>query len=264
MSTLNTWDHFNRHVQSGLNDGQFLSAQSTLIAFGPPSLACLTVEPSGTEGEVQSFSEAVFPLGIVGRYGVNQSRQYARIWEVGSERSYWIAGHSVGQIALGRTMMSGPNLLRAAYAWYRQGRGNGSIEVRSLLESADSESPIVTLMNTNRNPHGDIRIPPGYENLFVNLASDLFLAPFGILCYQKDSNGDTVGAQYYENCVSPSYGWGADAGGTVVQENMQIQFERILPINVQGSVPLIDINSANTISAGGGAVFNNVPTSSNF
>ncbi len=258
MSTLAEWDSFNRNVQSGLTEGQFMAAQHTMLAAGPPNLTFLTspfpIEGSGTTGG----SSIVFPLGVTQRLGIAHTRQHARVWEIGSERCYWISGRTVGQIQLGRIIYHGPNLLRALYAYYRAG--------------ADSENPVPSLFqgpfaeaaNANRNPHNNIRISPGYENIFLNLASDLFTQTIGLMIYFRDSNDETVFACYAENCVIPTHSLGLDAGGVVLQENAQLQFERLSPVQLSRVVPLIDIDSANVVSTAAAGRVENVRTGRNF
>jgi hypothetical protein len=84
---------------------------------------------------------------------------------------------------------------------------------------------------TVANPH-DVKIPPGYENLFLNLASDLFNQPIGLLLYIRDSNEDTVGAVYIEACYIPNHTWATDAQGVMIQESAAVQFERAVPVAV--------------------------------
>jgi hypothetical protein len=75
-------------------------------------------------------------------------------------------------------------------------------------------------------------VPPGFENLFLNLASDLFNQPIGLMIYMRDSNLDTMGCIYLEECYIPSHTWTTDAQGTIVQEQAGIQYERVMPVSV--------------------------------
>ena len=246
MAKLNEWDSFNRNVQSGLTEGQFLAAQYTLIAAGPPNLAFLTADgATASADELEPSGGAlVFPIGISQQFGLAETRQHARVFEIGSERSYWISGRSVGQISLGRMIYHGPNLLRALFAYYKEDKGNHQFE--SLL----GDSEYVREANDNRNPHV-IQISPGYKNIFMNLASDLFGQTTGLMIYLKDSNNEAVYAGYAENCVIPSYSLGMDAGGTVLQESVQIQFERFVPVEISTPMALTDINSSYRVSRPG-------------
>ena len=50
--------------------------------------------------------------------------------------------------------------------------------------------------------------------------------------YFRDTNEDTVGAIYLEEAYVPSHTIATDAGGTVIQENAAMQFERGFPVAV--------------------------------
>jgi hypothetical protein len=96
------------------------------------------------------------------------------------------------------------------------------------------------------NPH-DVVIPPGYENIYLNLASDLFAQPVGILFYIRDINQDSLGALYFEACYIPQHGMQTDAQGVLIQENVGVQFERAVPVKISA---LTLITNA-TVNAGG-------------
>ena len=79
------------------------------------------------------------------------------------------------------------------------------------------------------NPH-DVVVPPGFENFYINLASDLFSQPIGLLTVIKDSNQNTYGAFYAESCYVPSHNFSTDSQGVVMQESVGVQFETIIPV----------------------------------
>jgi hypothetical protein len=81
------------------------------------------------------------------------------------------------------------------------------------------------------NPH-DVIIPPGYENLYFNLASDLFAQPIGILMYIRDINQDALGALYFESSYLPNHSLATDSQGVLLQENVAVQFERAVPVAI--------------------------------
>ncbi len=84
---------------------------------------------------------------------------------------------------------------------------------------------------TMANPH-DVIIPPGYENIYLNLASDLFAQPIGILLYIRDINQNTLGAVFFEACYLPNHSWATDSQGVLIQEQVAVQFERAVPVAV--------------------------------
>jgi hypothetical protein len=218
MSQLSNWAPYDSYVQGGMVDGRFMSAAFTLIAAGPPRLASV-----GGAAAVGGPKEFAFPIGVVQNFNLSHNRQFSRFWEVGSERSYFISGRTMGQMSLSRIMYHGSSLLRVLYAYYQDEIPATGAKFMSLF---DNEG-----MNNVANPH-DVVIPPGYENVFLNLASDLFAQPIGLLLYFRDSNLATLGAGYLESCYVPAMNLASDSQGTVIQESAQLQFERMMPIDV--------------------------------
>lgn len=221
MARLSEWEPYNRYVQAGLVDGQFLNASFCLLAAGPPRLSNFgSMTALSTAG---GADDIVFPIGVVQNFNLSHNRQFARIWEIGSERSFFISGRTVGQLGLSRVMYHGPSLLRVMYAYYQD------LFPPTLIPSVVGENNVGAL--TVANAH-NVKVPPGYENLYLNLASDLFSQPVGLMTYFRDSNEDTVGCAYLEACYLPSHQVATDSQGTVMQENIAVQFERLVPVAV--------------------------------
>jgi hypothetical protein len=205
-------------------DGQFVAGNFIGLFAGPPRLATVggavsagvAVEKGAARGQL------VYPIGITQNFSLSQNSQIARIFELGSDRSYFIPGRTVGQIGLGRVLYHGPSLLRVLYAYYQD------------LIPATIVTPLFPNVgaSTMVNPH-DVTVPPGYQNFYINLASDLFSQPFGLLAIMRDSNQETYGAMYFEACYVPNHSFSVDSQGVVVQEQVGIQFELTVPIATQ-------------------------------
>ena len=233
-ASFSNWKPYTSYVASGgegpgMVDGRFLSGAFVGLFAGPPRLAsiggALTLGAALTTPA--TASQLVYPIGIVQNFNVGTNKQWARIFEVGSARSYWIPGRSVGQLGLSKVMYHGPNILRVLYAYYQDLLP--STVVPALFPNVGASAMV--------NPH-DVVLPPGYENFYCNLASDLFDQPIGILAVIKDSNQDTYGAFYLESCVVPSHNFATDAQGVIIQESVGIQFEQMVPIATK-SIELI-------------------------
>ena len=96
------------------------------------------------------------------------------------------------------------------------------------------------------NPHNTI-IPPGFENIFLNLQSDMFRQPVGMLMYMQDSNDQTLGAVYLEQCYIQGHNMGFDSSSIVVQEQVSVQCERLVPVAVSSIALVTDaLNPLNT------------------
>jgi hypothetical protein len=174
-----------------------------------------------------SHSDIVWPLGITQSAGISQQRQFSRIYELGSERSIWVAGRTMGSLNIARIWVDGPSMLRALYAYYQDLLPPTQVPWLFPNQAATALA----------NPH-NVRIPPGYENLYLNLGSDLFTQPIGFMLMTLNSNLQTMGVVYLENSVVPQHQWATDAQGTLVQESAGIQYERMVPVNVS-AVPVI-------------------------
>jgi hypothetical protein len=235
------WAPYYNYVQNGMVDGNFVSGAFTIIAVGPPRLANI----GGAAALADSISKApgrgadniVFPMGIVQNFNISQTRNFMRVWEIGSERSYFIAGRNMGQIGLGRIYYHGPSLLRVLYAYYQDLLP--PVMVKAIFPNRGVESMA--------NPH-DVYIPPGYENIYLNLASDLFAQPVGMLLLLRDVNLATLGAIYFEACYVPNHTWGVDSQGVIIQEQCGIQYERALPVQAS-SLSLITSDNAGGANA---------------
>ena len=225
MATLSQWSPYDDYVQGGMVDGRFMNAAYTMIAAGPPRLANIG-GPSFLAAALASGSGAqdqiAFPIGVVQNFSLGHNMSLSRIFEIGSVRSYFIPGRVVGQLGLSRIMYHGPSLLRVLYSYYQD------LVPPTIVPSVFTNLGPATVSN----PH-DVVIPPGYENIFLNLLSDLFTQPIGLLMMFKDSNEDTMGAGYLEACWVPNHSLATDAMGTLIQETASVQFERLVPIATQ-------------------------------
>jgi len=232
MSNFSDWKPYENYVQEGLQDGKFLNAGFTLLCAGPPRLAGLTGVSANVNAQAAALGtsltsnpgladQLVYPIGVIQNVNLSHNRQFSRIFEVGSERSYFISGRTVGQLAISRILYHGPSLLRVMYAYYQD--SIGAITVPALFPNAG--------IGQQPNPH-DVIIPPGYDYLFVNLASDLFNQPIGLMMYVRDSDQQTYGAVYLEGCYIPNHTWATDAQGVLIQESAAVQFERAVPVSV--------------------------------
>jgi len=240
------WSPYTGYVQSGLVDGAYANAGFTMIAAGPPRLANIggaAAIAGAVAGDGQSANQIVFPVGIIQNFNMSHTRNFSRIFEIGSERSYFIAGRTVGQIGLGRVYYHGASLLRILYAYYQD-------LVPPTLVPAMFPNAGAQAMS---NPH-DVVIPPGYENIFINLASDLFAQPVGILMYIRDINQDTLGAMYFEACYLPNHSISTDAQGVLIQEQVAVQFERAVPVQV-AALSLITNDTSGGNSGGSNVTF---------
>jgi len=228
------WKPYENYVQSGgegpgMVDGKFVSGAFMGIFAGPSRLSTIggVVSLGAAIESGPAASQIVYPVGITQNINLSHNRQFSRIFELGSERSYFISGRTIGQLSLSRILYHGPSILRTLYAYYQD-----------LLPPTIVPAMFPNLgASTMPNPH-DVVIPPGYENFYINLASDLFSQPIGLLISLLDSNLQPYGSFYLESCYIPNHTFATDAQGVIIQESVAVQFELCVPIS-QRTVQLV-------------------------
>jgi hypothetical protein len=226
MPSLKDWSPYKTHVQGGLREGNFVNGQFILISAGPAFYSEITLdEQSGLN---------VYPIGLTQNIALSQNKAISRIFEIGSDRSYFISGRSVGQLSLGRVIYHGPSLLRCLYAGYDTLADVGGYQIAPLVPSSASLATPFSVGSEGgaSSARKSIRIPPGYGNMFLNLASDLFSQPLGLLLQFYDNNRQGVASVYLDQCYVPQHSIAVDAQGLIVQESVGIQYERMQPVKL--------------------------------
>ena len=237
--SFSSWTPDTSYVQAGMTDGRYATAAYTLISAGPPRMANIG-GAAAVAGAIQNGTGAnniVYPMGLVQNFSIGQSQQISRLFEIGSNRSYFINGRTMGQISMSRVYYHGASLLRLLYAYYQDlvpGQG-----VVPMFDNLGAQAMA--------NPH-DVIVPPGYENVYINLASDLFTQPVGLLIYTKDIDKKALSAVYAEAVTVPSHNWGSDAQGVIIQEQVSLNYERLVPVLIN-SVKLIKGSDGNASGA---------------
>lgn len=236
MSTtdFSNWDFSNYHVQQELKGGQFVSAETSLIASGPPELGGTGPYSSVPVGNVGS----VYPIGLIENAGISQSKQLQKIFEIGSSRSYFIPGRVVGSVSIGRMFYYGPSLLKVLYAYYYNDANNIEIGTQppgtmmALPDGSEALDPAARLLDTGSTTYHQLRQSPGEDHFYINLASDMFNQGFGLAFYFKDANFNSVGAFYLENTYVQGHQFSVSSGSVLVMEGASAQYDRIVPIKL--------------------------------
>ena len=230
-TSLNNWDFHNHHVMSELIGGEFVSAESTLIAAGPPRLSDLS--STGTIS-TPNQGDMVYPIGVLENIGLSQSKQLQRIFEIGSSRSYFVPGRVIGSVTLGRVVYHGPTMLKALYAHYKQTKGVVQFMNEQERQLGDgSPNPNATLLTLPMQSElHQVKYSPGYDDFWINLASDLFNQPTGLCLYFRNQNDVTVGAVYLEECYVQGHQMSVSSGSVLIMEGVSLQFDRLRPIRM--------------------------------
>lgn len=228
-TSFSNWDFYNYHVQQDLIGGQFVSAESTLVAAGPPQVS--QTGGGGTTG-------GVYPIGLLESVGLQQSKQLQRIFEIGSSRSYFIPGRVIGSLSIGRTFYFGPSLMRVLYAYYKSNAnsivfGQSPVDSKKTIDGIEVPDPEAVLLDVvQESSLHTLRRSPGEDYFFIELASDLFNQPTGMAIYFKDQNFVSVGALYLEFCYVQGHQMSISSGSVLVMEGASLQYDRIVPVKV--------------------------------
>lgn len=240
--TLAEWDFNKFHVQDKVSNQDYIGAHSVLIAAGPPQLSQISAQDSstgpttqgivGAETDNEPEKDVVFPIGVIQNMQMRQNRQVQRIFEIGSERSYFIPGRLVGNLTLARVLYHGPSLLRALSAFY---------EAPDLPKGGDVPSELTKGKTREESDGSGVRGPSGVEvnerpgsntAFFINMASEFFDRPIGLMFYLKDNADRVYGHFYVESAFINNHNFRMGAGTTVVTETAGLQFDRAMPIKV--------------------------------
>jgi hypothetical protein len=225
ITGLARWNFRTQHVQRELDPQDFINAATVLICAGPPRLVSPGDLQGVTEGDAGSQRLSAvyfFPIGIVENMTLVSNRQLQILFEIGSKRQFYIPGRVVPQISLSRTVFNGPNILRALYAYYPA----ELIPGRQANIVAPFPGAFKEILQC------PVEENPGSMDFFINLNSDLFDRPFGLMLIMKDECNRPYASFYLENAFINNHQLSVNASSTLVGEGTTIQFERIVPIDI--------------------------------
>jgi hypothetical protein len=101
---LDAWDYKDKHIDSKINENQFMSSARCII-YAAPNYGDTTADNFGT------FS----PIGVIQGYNWSEQRQIDLIFELGSDIPYLIPGRTTGQISISRMLLYGRDLINTLY-----------------------------------------------------------------------------------------------------------------------------------------------------
>lgn len=235
------WNWSGEHVQAEVQNGEYLSSESTLVLAGPSRFTHLNSAGGLT-------SNAIVPLGLIQNISVSQNRQVQRLFEIGSKKAYFVPGKQFANFNIGRVMFFGPSLMRMLYALapidaqVGQGQGIGPFGQVLQKDPNDPGQEGVTIPAAYQAlfSKGALTNAPGFGGLpkeenrdfYVNLASELFNVPFGMILVFKDTRNRPYGATYLEDCFIESHQFQVDANSVVISEAVSGQFGSIVPVQL--------------------------------
>ena len=232
---FNTWSFQNQTVDPIGMDGKYINARSTLIAAGPPSFAQISSSNSLANSTLDNGG-MVYPIGFIENFGMSQQKNLQRMYEIGSNRAYFVPGRTMSSAQMGRVLFHGPSLLRVLYAYYPQDKimlpsGVANDDVKTAFTDSACLPVIEDAPGTQSNdPECNKTSSPSF---YMNLASTLFDHPLGLMVYMKDINNKYYSAFYLEYCYVTAHSLNINSSSTVIAEGIGLQFDTIQPIDLQ-------------------------------
>jgi len=239
MSSYVNWSWASEHVQTEITNGEYVSSESTLVLAGPSRLSMLSGDASGN----LSTTNSVIPLGLIQNIGITQQRQLSRLFEIGSKRAYFVPGRLFSNFTIGRILFYGPSLLRLLYALAPLNDSQLGTVGTDLNVDPDSQGDPISIPTDYADlfQSGQLQLKPGYggtigeaqnRDFFINLASELFNVPFGMILVFKDTRNRPYGAAFLEDCYIETHQMGVDANAVVIGESATGQFDSVAPIQL--------------------------------
>lgn len=234
------WNWAAEHVQAELVNGEYISAESTLLLAGPARLEYLV----GAGVTPESVKSNLYPIGLVQNFMMAQNRFLTRLFEIGSKRAYFVTGRLAANFQVNRVMFFGPSLMRLLYSLAPNREGFGGNPFKFIREGTTGSS-LESVNLTTPQLYADLfperyLLTPGFggasnednRDFFINLASDLFQIPFGISVIFKDAKNRPYGACYLQDCYIEAHSMGIDANNVVIAEGVNGQFDQVAPVKL--------------------------------
>lgn len=257
-TSISSWNRATKHVEADVRSGRYVNAETCLLFAGPPRITDIGGIDGNTSSGTQNAAlvangiDALYPIGLVEQFGLQQVQTVQKMFEIGSRRSYQAGGRVHVAANLGRVMFHGPSLLRVCYAYYPNsialangkslngGSGTGSGGV------TDSVSAVMVGGNMGSSPANGPIFPQIFfeagslagtdpeetlpDTFFINLMSELFSNPFGLGCILRDNRNNNYGGFYLEDSMITAHSLQISSSSTLITEALNIQCDAAVPM----------------------------------
>ena len=181
---------------------QFSATPDTTVIFAGPARF------TGLSGN----TAALLPIGLTDGISYQSTPQLQRLFEIGSNRSFFTRGKSISSVSFSKILADQANILRAL-----------SLNVYRPNLSVDGPNA----------PGADAPNP----DIMMNMDSEYFNVPFGLMLLFKTrgggtSNGKILSAIYLEYCMFSAYNFSIASQAPVIMENIAVEFDRTVPVSL--------------------------------
>lgn len=158
-------------------------------------------------------------IGMVDGVNFTSQAQLARLFEIGSNRSYFSRGKTIPSINFNRMLADTPSVMKVL----------NDIAYGKYLDSGVTPYAQGT----------GLAAAPG-SNVAMNLDSESMAIPFGLLLMFKTrgdvgtakTRGKVLSAVYLEYCMFSGYNFSLQSSAPVIQEGIGIEFDRSVPVQL--------------------------------
>ncbi len=248
-TSISSWNRATKHVESSVRSGRYVNAETCLIFAGPPRITDIgglnnNQIPTNQNSAVAGGKDALYPIGLVEQFGLQQVQTIQKMFEIGSRRSYQAGGRVQVMSSLGRVMFRGPSLLRVCYAYYPNtirlangktlGAGGDSV-ANAIVGAGGGTDPNQVFPPIYFEPGALSGVDPESNNnkpdsFFINLMSELFSHPFGIGCILRDNRNNNYGGFYLEDCMVTAHSLQISSSSTLITEALNLQCDAAVPM----------------------------------
>ena len=175
-----------------------------------PDTTLLFAGPARFTGLGSSGSADLVPIGLLDNMSFSQDTGLMRLFEIGSNRSFFTRGKTTHAVSMSKLLADQANIVYAL--------------------SQNAYRPAQAVAGTSA---------PGAagSNIMMNLDSEFFAVPFGLLVVMKtrgagaDGYGKPLTALYLESCMFQNYSFAVASTQPVIAENVSIQYDRPVPVS---------------------------------
>lgn len=265
QTSLLKWSWQSEHVQADIENGEFVSPESTLVLAAPSRAEFLKVgsAASATDGLPSAGGAGIplFPMGLIQGISVNQQRTVSRFFEIGAKRSYFVPQRLFTSFNLNRVLFFGPSLLRLLYAvapteaidkfggvafkdengkqWGAPGSAptTGARNYKTYTDFYDFFDSTQLQAGSGKSVGGVAALAGTTQvsqnrDLWLNLNSAIFGVPVGLVFLLKDGKGRPYGAFMLEDCFIESHSMALDASNIVIGEAVSGVCDMLRPIEL--------------------------------
>jgi hypothetical protein len=243
-TSISSWNRATKHVEASMRSGRYVNAETALVFVGPPRITDIgginmNLSFAGQNQALQDGSDALYPVGMLEQFGMQQVQNVQKMYEIGARRSYQAGGRVQVVGSIGRVLFNGPSLLRVLMAYYPNSvamangktlQGGSDSVGRSMLTSGqgllDTFPPIFLEAGSFADP--DPEIADGRP-------SELVSQPFGIGVILRDNRNRNYGAFYCEDTMVTSHSLGISSSSTLITEAVNWQCDAAIPMEFSTS-----------------------------